>query len=84
MFTFALCGRVQSRFLHERMRITFQGEPGPSFMIAFRTNRLLYDALIERATFCLYYDAKRMHERNKYFEIDALKDTWGKTNGTFS
>ena len=27
------------------------------------------------------FDAKRMHERNKYFEIDALKDTWGKTNG---
>ena len=25
-----------------------------------------------------------MHERNKYFEIHALKDTWGKTTGTFS
>ena len=25
-----------------------------------------------------------MHKRNKCFEIDALKDTWGKPNGTFS
>ena len=24
-----------------------------------------------------------MHERNKHSEIDALKDTWGKTTGTF-
>ena len=45
---------------------------------------LLYYTLIERATFFLHNDAKRMHESNKYFEIDALKDTWGKTNGTFS
>ena len=37
-----------------------------------------------RATFHLYNDAKIMPERNKYFEIDALKDTWGKTYGTFS
>ena len=44
----------------------------------------MYYTLIKRATFLLYNDAKRMHERNKYFEIDALKDTWGKTNGTFS
>ena len=49
-----------------------------------RHDRLLYYTLIERATFLLYNDAKRMPERNKYFEIDALKDTWGKTNGTFS
>ena len=40
--------------------------------------------LIERVTFLLYNDAKEMHERNKYFELDALKDTWGKTNSTFS
>ena len=37
-------------------------------------DRLLYYTLIKRATFLLYNDAKRMHERNKYFEIDALKD----------
>ena len=49
-----------------------------------RHDRLMYYTLIERTTFLLYNDAKRMHERNKYFEIDALKDTWGKTNGTFS
>ena len=49
-----------------------------------RHDRLLYYTLIERATFHLYNDAKIMPERNKYFEIDALKDTWGKTNGTFS
>ena len=47
-------------------------------------DRLLYYTLIERATFLLYNDAKTMHERNKYFEIHALKDTWGKTTGTFS
>ena len=46
--------------------------------------RLLYDTLIGRATFLLYKDAKIIHERNKYFEKDALKDTWGKTTGTFS
>ena len=44
-------------------------------------DRLLYYTLIERATFLLYNDAKTMHEQNKYF---ALKDTWGKTTGTFS
>ena len=44
----------------------------------------VYYTLIKRATFLLYNDAKRMHERNKYFETDTLKDTWGKTNGTFS
>ena len=49
-----------------------------------RHDRLLYYTVIERATFLLYNDAKIMHERNKYFEIDALKDTWGKTTGTFS
>ena len=49
-----------------------------------RHNRLLYYTLIERATCLLYNDAKRMHERNKYFKLDALKDTWGKTNSTFS
>ena len=48
-----------------------------------RHNRLLYYTLIERATFLLYNDVKRMHERNRYFEIDALKDTWSKTNDTF-
>ena len=48
-----------------------------------RHDRLMYYTLIERSTFLLYNDAKRMHERNKYFEIDALKDTWGKINGTF-
>ena len=47
-------------------------------------DRLLYYTLIERAKFLLYNDAKTMHERNKYFEIHALKDTWGKTTGTFS
>ena len=49
-----------------------------------RHDRLLYYTLIERATFRLYNDAKIMSERNKYLEIDALKDIWGKTNGTFS
>ena len=49
-----------------------------------RHDRLLYYTLIERATFLLYNDAKIMPEINKYLEIDALKDTWGKTNGTFS
>ena len=49
-----------------------------------RHDRLMYYTLIERFTFLLYNDAKRMQERNKYFEIDVLKDTWGKTNGTFS
>ena len=37
-----------------------------------------------KATFLLYNDAKIMHERQKYFEMDALKDTWVKTTGTFS
>ena len=49
-----------------------------------RHDRLMYYTYIERATFLLYNDAKRMHERNKYFEIDALKYSWGKTNDTFS
>ena len=49
-----------------------------------RHDKLLYYTLIERATLLLYYDAKRMHEINKYFKIDVLKDTWGKTNDTFS
>ena len=49
-----------------------------------RHDRLLYYTLIESATFLLYNDAKRMPERNKYLEIDALKDTWGKTNGMSS
>ena len=39
---------------------------------------------MERATFLLYNDAKIMPERNLNLVIDALKDTWGKTNGTFS
>ena len=38
----------------------------------------------ERATFLLYNDVKIIPVRNKYLEIDTLKDTWGKTNGTFS
>ena len=49
-----------------------------------RNDGFLYYTLFERATILLYNDAKKMHERNKYFDIDALKDTWGKTNGTFS
>ena len=49
-----------------------------------RHDRLLCYTLIERATFLLYNDANRKPERNKYLETDALKDTWGKTNGTFS
>ena len=49
-----------------------------------RHDRLLHYTLIERATLLLYINAKTMHERNKYFEIDALKDTWGKTTGRFS
>ena len=40
--------------------------------------------MIERATFFLYNDTKIMPERNKYLEKGTLKDTWGKTNGTFS
>ena len=36
------------------------------------------------ATFLLYNDVKIIPVRNKYLEIDTLKDTWGKTNGTFS
>ena len=44
----------------------------------------MYYTLIERVIFLLYHNAKIMSERNKYFEIDALKYTWGKTNGTFS
>ena len=49
-----------------------------------RHDRSLYYTLIETATFLLYNDAKTIHERNKYFEKAALKDTWGKTTGTFS
>ena len=49
-----------------------------------RHDRLLHYTFIERATSLLYNDAKTMHERNKYFEIDALKNTWGKTTGKFS
>ena len=48
-----------------------------------RHDRLLYYTLIKRATFLLYNDAKIIQERKKYFEIDALKDTCGKTTGTF-
>ena len=44
----------------------------------------MYYTLIKRATFLLYNDAKIMLERKKYYEIDAFKDNWGKTNGTFS
>ena len=47
-------------------------------------DRLLYYTLTERATFLLYNDVKIIPVRNKYLEIDTLKDTWGKTNGTFS
>ena len=54
------------------------------YNIVNRHVRLLYYTLIERATFLLYNDAKVMPKRNKYLEIDALKDTWGNTNGTFS
>ena len=54
------------------------------FNFVNRHDILLYYTSIERATFLLYNDAKIMPERNKYLEIDALKDTLGKTNGTFS
>ena len=54
------------------------------YNFVYRHDILLYYTLIKRTTFHLYNDAKIMPERNKYFEIDALKDTWGKTNGTFS
>ena len=54
------------------------------YNFVIRHDRLLYYTLIDRATFPLYNDAKRIHKRNKHFEIDALKDTWGKTNDTFS
>ena len=47
-------------------------------------DRLLYYTLTERATFLLYNDVKIIPVKNKYIEIDILKDTWGKTNGTFS
>ena len=47
-------------------------------------DRLLCYTLTERATFLLYNDVKTIPVRNKYIEIDTLKDTWGKTNGTFS
>ena len=50
----------------------------------YRKERFLYYTLIKRSTFLLHDDAKTMQERNKYFAIYALKDTWGKTNGTFS
>ena len=46
-------------------------------------DRLLYYTLTERATFLLYNDVKIIPVRNKYLEIDTLKDTSGKTNGTF-
>ena len=49
-----------------------------------RHDSLLYYTLIKRATFLLYNDVKTMHKRNKYLEIDALKDTRDKTTGTFS
>ena len=39
-----------------------------------RHDRLLCYTLIERAAFLLYNDAKIMHERNTYFEIEDLKD----------
>ena len=39
-----------------------------------RHDKLLYYTLIERATFRLYNHAKIMSERNKYSEIDALKE----------
>ena len=48
-----------------------------------RNNGLMYYTLIERATVLLYNYVDIMHERNKYFEIDVLKDTWGKITGTF-
>ena len=44
---------------------------------------LQFYTFIERATFLLYNDATIMHERNKYFAIDALKDTWGNTLARF-
>ena len=47
-------------------------------------DRLLCYTLTERATFRLYNDVKTIPVRNKYLKIDTLKDTWGKTNGTFS
>ena len=40
------------------------------YIFVNRHDKLLYDTLIERATFLLYNDAKRMPERKKYFEID--------------
>ena len=44
---------------------------------------MLHDTLIERATILLFRDAELMNEINKYFEIDALKDTWGKPLARF-
>ena len=49
-----------------------------------RHDRLLYYTFIEKATCLLYNDAQIMSERNKYLEIDTLKDACGKTTGTFS
>ena len=55
-------------------------------VIGVITLKLLIDMIdcCIKATFLLYNDAKIMHERHKYFKIDALKDTWVKTTGTFS
>ena len=53
------------------------------YIFVNRHDRLLYYTLIERATFILYNDAKRMHERKKYFETDALKDTGVKPMSLF-
>ena len=40
-----------------------------------RHGKLLYYTLSENATFLLYNDAKILNDRNKYLEIDGLKDT---------
>ena len=70
--------------LNPPVTLCYEGGSESCYNFVNRHDKLLYYTLIERATFHLYNDAKIMPVRNKYFEMDALKDTWGKTNDTFS
>ena len=78
---------ITVRFVQRVCSLSYEDGSESSVICVISVNRhggLLYYTLIEKDTFLLYNDAKIMHERNQYFAIDALKDTWGKTIGTLS
>ena len=76
-------GAENGEWISTCLQISYEGGSESSVIGVITMLIDMIDCYI-RATFRLYNDAEIMPERNKYFERDALKDTWGKTNGTFS